>query len=553
MAASAFMAWTAVVTSIRQVFSGPQLEDVDIHSTTLFLCPNTSETIVINIKNKTSMKKKLLLLMTLCLLSGINALAYDALLDGIYYNFSGDEATVTSESSIPWFYGNGYEGEVVIPETVTYQGHIYSVTSIGDDAFSSSMKLTSVTIPNSVTSIGNSDFSGCSGLISITIPNSVTSIGNSAFSGCSGLISITIPNSVTSIGSSAFSGCTGLISITVKQGNSKYDSRDKCNAIIETASNTLIAGCMNTIIPEGVTSIGSSAFEGCSGLTSVTIPEGVTSIGDEAFSWCSGLTSVTIPEGVTSIGSGAFLGCTGLTTITIPSSVTNIGSSVFKNSNLRNVLVKCATPPDVDVYGDPCFSKPTLYHTTLYVPAGCWDAYAYDDYWFQFINIRETATSEGQVSMQQAYTLMDAEAFTYSVYDPVNDCIGTVNSVSGINEDNPNHSWQVIEAGGEHYLYNLGARKFVASAGGSYTLTDEPVPVGMTDGDNGIILGTQTTKQWALVSNENLSVQQAIITGLDDLRDSKDSKDLIVNLAGQRLSKPQKGINITGGKKVLVR
>ena len=150
----------------------------------------------------------------------------------------------------------------------------------------------SVTIPTSVTSIGSSAFYNCSGLTSITIPNSVTSIGNGAFKNCSSLTSITIPSSVTSIGSYAFENCSGLISIGVELGNTKYDSRDNCNAIIETATNTLIYGCQNTIIPGNVTSIGSYAFSGCSGLTFITIPNSVTSIGSYAFAYCSGLTDV---------------------------------------------------------------------------------------------------------------------------------------------------------------------------------------------------------------------------------------------------------------------
>ena len=152
----------------------------------------------------------------------------------------------------------------------------------------------------------------------IVIPQSidgkmVTSIGWSAFSDCSGLTSISIPEGVTSIGGSAFEGCSGLTTIKVDSNNKKYDSRNNCNAIIDKETNTLIAGCKNTIIPEGVTSIGWSAFSGCSGLTSITIPEGVTSIGWGAFEGCSGLTSINIPKGVTSIESFAFYDCDDLT------------------------------------------------------------------------------------------------------------------------------------------------------------------------------------------------------------------------------------------------
>ena len=156
----------------------------------------------------------------------------------------------------------------------------------------------------------NTLIAGCKNTI---IPEGVTSIGGSAFSGCSGLTSISIPEGVTSIGGGAFSECSGLTTIKVDSNNKKYDSRNNCNAIIDKETNTLIAGCKNTIIPEGVTSIGNYAFSRCSDLTSISIPEGVTSIGDCAFFNCSGLTSISIPEGVTSIGEDAFSLCDNLT------------------------------------------------------------------------------------------------------------------------------------------------------------------------------------------------------------------------------------------------
>jgi hypothetical protein len=145
-------------------------------------------------------------------------------------------------------------------------------------------------IPNSITSIGDFAFFDCSSLTSIVIPDGVTGIGEYAFFDCSSLTSIVIGNSVTSIGDGAFSNCSSLTSMFVENGNTTYDSRDNCNAIIETATNTLIAGCQNTTIPNSVTSIGDTAFLDCSSLTSLTIPNSVTSIGNNAFNGCTSLT-----------------------------------------------------------------------------------------------------------------------------------------------------------------------------------------------------------------------------------------------------------------------
>ena len=308
-----------------------------------------------------------------------------------------------------------------------------------------------------------------------------------------------------------------------------------------------------------VTSIGSSAFRDRSGLTSVTIPNSVTSIGYCAFLGCSGLTSVTIPNSVTSIGSSAFSGCSGLTSISIPESVTSIGENAFKDCKLRNVLVKGSVPPTLQTNSKyNTFSQQTYQHATLYVPYGTWEDYAFSDYdWYNFNNIRETAMSEDEVSEQSAYTLMDAGTFAYSVYDPVNDCIGTINSAGSINEDNPNHSWQMMEAGGLHYLYNIGAKKYAKREGNSLSLCDEPTPIDVADGDNGLILAGETSKQWALVSNERLSASQAAIdqvTGINAIDHSPLNIDhSIYNMSGQRLSKLQKGLNIVGGRKVLMK
>ena len=191
---------------------------------------------------------------------------------------------------------------------------------------------------NKVTRIGQMAFNGCSGLKSITIPNSITSIEMLAFRECSSLTSITIPSSVTHIENSILSRCSSLANLTVEEGNSRYDSRDNCNAIIDTMNNMLICGSRNTVIPSSVLSIGKEAFSECNGLTSITIPKGVLSIGEYAFTHCRDLTSITIPEGVESIGLAAFNECSSLTNVTIPKSVTSIGDSAFEGCNENLVI-----------------------------------------------------------------------------------------------------------------------------------------------------------------------------------------------------------------------
>ena len=130
-------------------------------------------------------------------------------------------------------------------------------------------------------------------MTSINIPNSVTNIGYNAFIGCTSLKTITIPNSVGVIGINPLSYCKNLTSIIVESGNTFYDSRNNCNAIIQTKYNGLISGCQNTTIPDGVKEIDVYAFSGCTGLTSIEIPVSVTSFRDNAFKDCVGLTSIS--------------------------------------------------------------------------------------------------------------------------------------------------------------------------------------------------------------------------------------------------------------------
>ena len=179
--------------------------------------------------------------------------------------------------------------------------------------------VTNLTIPQGVTSIGISAFRNCSGLTRVTIPDSVISIGDSAFWDCSGLTSVIIGNGVTNIGSYAFDGCSGLKNIYITDLAAWCKISDLFNLMGRSSNekNLYLNGELvtNLTIPQGVTSIGISAFRNCSGLTSISIPDSVTSIGYYAFLNCSGLTSVIIGNGVTSIGDSVFYDCSGLKTV----------------------------------------------------------------------------------------------------------------------------------------------------------------------------------------------------------------------------------------------
>ena len=226
-----------------------------------------------------------------------------------------------------------------------------SVIGIGEHAFENCYGLTSVRIPNSVKVIGTGAFNYCSLLASVTLEDGVTTIGNGAFSSCVSLSAIAIPNSITSIGEGAFEGCLSVATITIDTGNAHYDSRNNCNAIIETHSNTLIKGCDNTVIPNDITSISKNAFAACYNLTSVTIPNSVTSIGEGAFMHC-GITSINIPNSVTSIEKETFLGCSRLTSIIIPNNLTSIGEMAFASCEM---LPSITIPNNVERIGESAF------------------------------------------------------------------------------------------------------------------------------------------------------------------------------------------------------
>ena len=232
----------------------------------------------------------------------------------------------------------------------------------------------------------------------LVIDDSVTEIVSGAFVDCTKLTAVVIPSKVTSIGSSAFENCTGLTSIKVDKNNLVYDSRDNSNAIIETATNTLLAGTKNTTIPSTIITIGEyafagtnltnitipnsvttlerGAFAGCTSLTSVVIPDSVTTLGSYDFSEdpeflegifedCTGLISVTIGNNVTSIGKGTFAGCTNLTNVTIGNGVKEIGAYAFYNTALTSVTIGNG----VTSIGAKAFSAPVLANSNTILPS----------------------------------------------------------------------------------------------------------------------------------------------------------------------------------------
>ncbi len=325
--------------------------------------------------------KKLInsLLVACCLLCPTTLKAYDFMVDGIAYNknSNGISVTVTYKN----YYGE-YSGVITIPSEIIY-GNNYKITAIGFAAFLECRELTSVTIPNTVATISDYAFLDCHALTELAIPYSIKSIGNYAF---------------------AF--CYGLESIVVDNANTVYDSRNNCNAIIETASNKLIAGCYRTIIPSSVTSIGANAFWGISDLNSFRIGMNVNTIGASAFHDCPGLRSITIPKSVISIGDEVFYGCKDLKAIYCyindPSSV-SMGSEIFKGVPINNCV--------------------------LHVPMGTKSLYYQVEQWKDFSHIVDDLTiGTGDVNGDGSVNVVDITALIDII---MNDCTDDRADVNG--------------------------------------------------------------------------------------------------------------------------
>ena len=378
-----------------------------------------------------------------------SAKAQSVEIDGVYYTFGADTATVAQSYN--------HTGDIVIPGTVTYNGQTYTVTAIGPNAFNYCSKVTSVTIgpnvkwiqynafrytsitsitiPASVVYINYPVFDGCENLETIVveagnpkydsrggcnaiietaknalmcgckntvIPNDVTEIKNKAlgfksltsieipasvrilqpgvFEG-SGLTSVVIPATLTTIFDNPFQDCPDLTSIVVEAGNSRYDSRDNCNAIIETYYNRLVTSCSTTVIPESVTSIGEMSFCRRYDLTTFTVPDQIKEVARNAFYDCTNLESITFSDNIELIDQAAFYWCDNLKTVTIGSGIKQMGEAVFGRCNkLTKVYINATTPPITT--GDPFYDGNA--QVVIYVPDEAVDAYESTSPWSMY-------------------------------------------------------------------------------------------------------------------------------------------------------------------------
>jgi len=346
--------------------------------------------------------------------------AFDFMSGGLAYNIVSETNVYVAPTN------NNYQGlsTANIPEKVTYNGTTYqcvgiqvgafdfcksltsvkipkTVVSILGNPFAGCDKLSSITVdagnpkfdsrnycnaiirketnimyvgcktssfPSSVTGIGPMAFSYCAGLTQLSIPNSIQSIGEYAFEFCGNLTSVTIPASVTSISNHPFRGCTRLSSIVVNSGNGKFDSRNNCNAIIETSTNRIVSSCRNTTIPSTVKTIGQYAF----------------AYSDFSF--------YDISPSITKIESSAFENCTQLEMVRIPSSITSIASAAFAYGlNKLKYVYCCIENPSLISVGKNVFGANDQPNSgsVLIVPSGCRSKYLSMNPWRYFSTIVE--------------------------------------------------------------------------------------------------------------------------------------------------------------------
>lgn len=336
------------------------------------------------------MKKQLiLLLLIVCAVAKADPVE----VDGIWYNLieKGHVAEVTKSQ------GDAYTGDIVIPESFTYKGVTYTVTSIGGGSFSDT-DITSIVTPNTIRTIEGAAFGACTSLKSISFSNSLTTIGRSAFYCTESLTSLIIPSSVTKIDSYAFEK-SGIISITIPNGSIEEYAFYNCKSLKEVSVNGKIgqgafAGCtnLNTVnIGDGTYTIYPWAFSGCSNLNTVNFGNHVNTIAYKAFADCTSLSYVSLPHSVQQIYCGAFLNCSNLTTVIIGSGIQGIGSYNGGGSSYEGSFENCPKLSDVYCYANwvpstrsNTFERSYPDFATLHVPDDYISSYQTSDPWSQF-------------------------------------------------------------------------------------------------------------------------------------------------------------------------
>ena len=292
--------------------------------------------------------------------------------------------------------GENAQGEIVIPETVEYEGDTYVVTEVGERAFNYCRSIVSIDVANTVTRIGSRAFYDCDNLQSIHLPDSLEAVSSEMFFGCSSLTEVSLPSTITEIGEGAFSSCRALNEIVLPESvsvirNEAFSSCVQLHSI--TFPETMISigrmaffNCGNlteALLPLGLTTLSELLFSQCGKLESVVIPESVTSIDKYAFSNCESLNEIVIPNGVESIGRSAFEGCSSLSLVELGSSVSYLAEAVFLINSLDvRLSLICHNPVPAQCEHNT-FPQDAEQQGVIMVPCETGEAYreAWGEYW----------------------------------------------------------------------------------------------------------------------------------------------------------------------------
>ena len=286
-----------------------------------------------------------------------------------------------------------------------------NVKVIGQRAFSHCLNLHSFVVGEGVERINIAAFEFCQNLETITLPDSLTIMGDYVFENCIALTSLTVPKNVTYLGAGLLAGCYGITEIAVHEGNAKYYSQGNC--IIDSNSNTLIAGCKTSVIPNGIEVVGMGAFQYNRGLTSIAIPDSVKVIGREAFSSCENLVNVSLGSLVERLEYGVFWGCESLESIILPSSLTYIGGDVFRETGLYEIIIPSGiTTLEEHIFMD-CRNL-----SSITIPVGVTDI---NDAAFEFCTSLKSIDLPSTLKTIGAYAFMGAGLSTITIPDGVSE------------------------------------------------------------------------------------------------------------------------------------